>query len=278
MSRDSYQPQLDRRNLLKAGLIATAAPAMVLGTAESAHAALTKYSTIGTGGYAVPTRLRTGWNGLIGVHPANYTFTYEDAFHTLCNNWADTYHSILLWMTAGAIGTSWFGATGVYNSGAAPGSNHRTGNAFDLTAVYHTNGAFVDCNYSHLSSAGTTHNRRYAGLAWATRKHCPEVGIVGSASSHSNHIHVGRYKNGSSSLLLSHFGRSWDAWLVQYSCKAFMGVPIAVDGNWGNQTETYYNTLMSRLGLTASGPFSSTTALQNLAHTLCAKGVVAAAI
>lgn len=277
MSRDSSIPHFSRRGLIKTGLAAAVVPTAILAGASPASA-VTAYPTIGTGADLVPTRRRTGWNGLIGVHPSNYTFQYDPAFHGLCNNWANTYGSIMRYMTAGGVRTTWFGATGVYNSGAASGSNHRTGNAFDLTAAYQSDGGYVDCNYSHLSSAGVVNNRRYAALAWATRKHCAEIGIVGSDSSHSNHIHVGRYKNGSSSLLLSHYGKSWDAWLVQYSCRAFMGVSIVLDGDWGNQTEGHYNTLMSRLGLARSGPFSSTTAVQDLAHTLCAKGVVGQAV
>ena len=166
----------------------------------------------------------------------------------------------------------WFvGSVGVLVS--KPG-NHGSGNAIDVSAIYHYDGNFVDTNYSHRGGAGIVHNRRYAALAWSGRKHLPEVGIVGTDASHANHVHLGRYKNGSSSLLLSHFGRSWDAWLVQYTCRAFMGSPIALDGNWGNQTETYYRQLMSRLGLGARNPFGSTADLQDLAHTLTAYGVV----
>jgi hypothetical protein len=90
-------------------------------------------------------------------------------------------------------------------------------------------------------------------------------------------MHFGRYKNGSTSLLLSHYGRNWDAWLVQYSCKAFLGVPISVDGNWGPQTETSFNQLMARLGMAGRNPFGSTAHVRDLAHTLAAYGSVAAA-
>lgn len=270
---------LTRRTVLKLGSVAAASP--VLGVVGASPAlASTSQSRVGSGGYRVPTTLRNGFapygSGSIGTHTGEYAFTYNDGFYPLCNAWADTYHSILRWQTAGAVGVWFFGCIGV--TGGSGSSNHVQGNAFDMTAVYHLDGNFVDCNYSHYSYAGVTHNRRYAGLAWATRKHLPEVGIVGTHPTHGNHFHAGRYKNGSSSLLLSHFGRSWDAWLVQYSCKAFMGVPIALDGNWGNQTETYYQQLMGRLGMSGRNPFGSTRDLQDLAHTLCAYGVIAAPI
>ena len=268
---------IGRRTLLKGAVVAAAVPAAVLGTASPSHAALTYYSTIGTGSDVVNTRLRELSGGNY-VHVKNKSFQYDPGFHTICNSWANTYGSILRYVTSGTVKTSWFGCIGVYT--AKPG-NHGAGNAFDLTFAQHSNGVSVDANYSHKSTSGLTHNRRYAGLAWATRKHCPEVGIVGSDPTHTNHIHAGRYKNGSSSLLLSHFGTSWDAFLVQYACNAFMSRGLVYDGDWGNQTEAGYVELMRRLGLPASGsssPFSSTTGLQNLAHTLCARGITASAI
>lgn len=280
MSLDRPQTgrRLDRRTILKGGMALAASTALAGAPAAPAHAATTQ-SRIGTGGYRVPTTPRNGYtpygSGSIGTHTGERAFTYSDAFYGICNNWVDTYHSVLRWQTAGNVGVWFIGCAGVTVN--KPG-NHGSGNAFDCTAVYHLDGNFVDGNYSHRGYAGVTHNRRYAGLAWSMRKHMPEVGIVGTDSSHSNHMHGGRYKNGSSSLLLSHWGRSWDAWLVQYTCKAFMGVPIALDGNWGNQTEGYYNQLMDRLHLQRSGPFGSTSQLQNLAHTLTAYGVIGAAI
>ena len=151
--------------------------------------------------------------------------------------------------------------------------NHGTGNAFDLTYVQHSNVDFVDADYSHRASAGLTHNRRYAGLAWATRKHLPEVGIVGSDPTHSNHIHAGRYKNGSASLLLSHYGTSWDAYLMQYACNAFMSWGLAYDGDWGSQTEAAYLELMRRLGLPATGGSSHSARSQDCrtSRTPCAR-------
>lgn len=100
------------------------------------------------------------------------------------------------------------------------------------------------------------------------------MGIVGTDASHANHVHLGRFKNGSPSLLLSHFGRSWDAWLMQYTCKAFMGAPIGLDGDWGHQTEVYYLYLMAGLGMHGRDPFGSVADLQHMAHTLTAYGVV----
>lgn len=262
---------ISRRGALRGGAVLAAGAVTTFGVAAPASAAVTR-NTIGYY-YNVPTRYRSGWNGSLGSHPSVTSFTYNDTFYTICAQWADTYGSVLKYMTAGAVTSSWFGCVGVTVN--KPG-NHGTGNAFDCSAVYHTNGSYVDCNYSHTSGAGVVNNRKYAGLAWSGRKHMPEVGIVGTESSHSNHIHFGRYKNGSSSLLLT--TGSWDAWLVQYSCKAFMGVSIALDGQWGSQTTGHFNELKRRLGMSARNPFGSTTDLQDLAHTLTARGVAGQAI
>ena len=255
-----------RRAALRGGLalLGGAGASVVLAAPAMASVAS---SRIGYG-YSVPTRYRSGWNGQLGSHPQVTSFTYNNDFFVICAYWADTYGSVLRYMTSGGVGSSWFGCVGV--TGNKPG-NHGTGNAFDCSAVYHTDGSFVDCNYSHTAGAGVVNNRRYAALAWSGRKYMPEVGVVGTEPSHSNHIHFGRYKNGSGSLLLSK--TAWDAWLMQYSLKAFMGVPIALDGQWGSQTTGYYNQLMTRLGMSGRNPFGSTADLQDLAHMLTAKGV-----
>ncbi len=271
-------PELSRRTLLRGGAVLAGTAVLGAGLTGTAHAG--SYSRIGTGGYAVPTTLRTGFapygGGSIGTHSGERAFAYDDWFHLICDSWIETYHSILRWQTAGTVGLWFVGCAGVTVN--KPGSNHQTGNAFDLTAVYHSDGGFVDCNYSHHGYAGAVANRQYAALAWSGRKHLPEVGIVGTGAVHANHVHLGRFKNGSASLLLSHWGRSWDAWLVQYTCKAFLGVPIALDGDWGNQTEGYYLELMRRLGLGGRNPFGSVADLQQLAHLLTAYGVVGAAL
>jgi hypothetical protein len=270
---------ISRRTLLGGAAAVALTPALATATATPALAAITQ-SRLGNGGYRVPTTRRTGYTpygaGHIGTHTGEVNWTYNDGFYPICNAWIDSYHSILRWQTGGAVGIWFVGLITV--TGGSGSSNHVAGNAVDITAIYHTDGNFADCNYSHFGHAGAVHNRRYAALAWSARKHMPEVGIVGTESSHSNHVHAGRYKNGSASLLLSHFGRSWDAWLVQYTCKVFMGAPIALDGNWGNQTETYYLELMRRLGYAGRNPFGSTAHLQDLAHTITAYGVIGAAI
>lgn len=259
--------------MLKGGatlLAATAISGLAPGTA---HADVSR-NAVGTGGYRIPTTRRTGYNGLIGTHTGQTYWTYDEGFYLICLNWIDTYHSILQYVTAGSV-KAWFVGYITVLATDDSSSNHYRGNAVDITALYHLNGDFVDCNYSHRQEAGIRHNRRYAGLGWSARKHMPEVGIVGSDSSHSNHIHAGRFNpppNGSSSLVLRR--SPWDAWLMQYTCKVFMGVPIALDGDWGNQTEWYYTDLMNRLGLNPAAPFNNTRALQDLAHTLTARGLV----
>lgn len=152
--------------------------------------------------------MRTGFTaygaGSIGVHTGERAFAYDDWFHVVCDQWLESYHSILRWQTAGTVGVAWVGCVGVTVN--KPGSNHQTGNAFDLSAIHHTDGSFADGNYSHRGHAGVVHNRRYAAMAWSGRKHMPEVGIVGTGAGHDNHVHLGRFKNGSASLLLSGWG------------------------------------------------------------------------
>jgi hypothetical protein len=259
---------ISRRGALRGGMVLAASAATTVGVVSPASAAVSR-SRIGYG-YHVPTHLRTGYDGNgVGVHGGETPFTYDDGFYVTCAEWADTYGSVLAYMTAGAVTSAWFGCIGVTVS--KPG-NHGAGKAFDCSASYHTDGGFVDCNTAHLPGAGVVANRNYAGLAWSGRKHMPEVGIVGTDSSHSNHIHFGAVKNGSTAVQLD--TGPWDAWLVQYSCQAFMGVPIAVDGQWGAQTQGYFDELLGRLGMAGRNPFASATDLQDLAHTLTAKGLV----
>jgi hypothetical protein len=279
--QQSASHRFDRRMLLKASA-AVAGTTAVLGVANAtpanAHGELILRSQVGASGYVNPTRYRTAYTaygqGSIGVHPSVTSFYYNPTFYNICGNWVATYESVMLWQTGGNTSVSWIGCAGVHVDNGA--SNHTYGNAFDLTHVRQSNGGWVDCNYSHRSYAGVGNNRRYAGLAWSMRKHMPEVGIVGSDSSHANHIHGGRYKNGSASLLLTK--GEWDTWLMQYACKAFMGVPIALDGIWGPQTQGYYNELKRRLGISSYDPFTNVSHLQSMAHMLVAHGVIAAAI
>lgn len=271
----AYDGGVGRRTLLKGAAVAAAVPAALLATSSPSAAALTRYWTIGTGIDAVYTRKREEVNGQY-VHVTNHNFEYNPSFHDICNLWANTYGSVLRYMTGGVTEVDWFGCIGVY---ANKSGSHGTGDAFDLTYVRHTSGTWTDANYSHQAAAGIAHNRRYAGIAWATRKWLAEVGIVKSDPTHTNHIHAGRYKNGSSSLLLDK--KQWDTLLVQYACNAFTGAGIAFDGQWGNQTNGAYTELMRRLRLPATGtgsPFSSVTGLQNLAHALAAYGSIGAAV
>lgn len=273
--------RLDRRTLLKGGAAVGGAAVLAIAAPSSAHGhnTLILRSSVGATGYVNPTRYRTGFqaygSGSIGVHPSVTSFYYDPTFYNICGNWVATYESVLLWQTSGAVSVSYIGCAGVHVD-KGTGSNHTYGNAFDVTHMHHSNGGFVDCNWSHYGHAGVGNNRRYAGLGWSMRKHMPEVGIVGSDASHANHIHGGRYKNGSGSVLLTR--GAWDAWLMQYTCKAFMGVPIALDGAWGSQTEGYYNELKRRLGMSTYNPFTNVSHLQSMAHSIVAHGVIGAAI
>jgi hypothetical protein len=277
--KQSNGHQLDRRTLLK-GSVAAAGAAMLGGATAipgRAHGRLISRSSVGASGYVNATRRRTAYQafrrGQIGTHPALSSFSYNPTFYRICGSWVATFESVLLWQSAGRISVSWIGCAGVH---ADTSTNHSNGNAFDLTHVRYSTGGFIDCNWSHYGHAGIGNNRRYAGLAWSMRKHMPEVGIVGSEPRHANHIHGGRIKNGSGSLLLSK--TEWDAWLMQYTCKAFMGVPIVLDGDWGPQTDRYFNELKRRLGIRSYNPFGNVSHLQSMAHILVARGVSAARI
>lgn len=137
--------------------------------------------------------------------------------------------------------------------------------------MYWSNGGYVDNYFSHQSGAGWAHNRWYVALAWAGRRYFPELGIVGTGGGHENHIHMGRWKNGSASILLSR--TSWDTWLVQYTCKVMTGSTLTLDGQWGTQTQTAFNTLLSRLGLTGYNPFVYASNLYAIADRLVARAI-----
>jgi len=232
------------------------------------------YSIIGTNpGW--PMRYRTSYQTsggrTIGLHSTapNQTFLFDPYFHSTCDSWANYFHSMSVQHFSSTIRLAWVGTAGV--GGYKPGSNHHTGNAFDLTAMYYNNGGYIDCYFSHQSYAPVTHQRWYIGLAWSGRRFFPELGIVGTGGGHDNHIHLGRYKNNSSSILLSR--TTWDTWLVQRTCKVMMLANIALDGQWGSQTESHYRTLMGRLGLSGYDPFTNASHLRTMADRIVARGL-----
>jgi hypothetical protein len=209
----------------------------------------------------------------IGLHRSySQSFPFDPVFHSTCDAWANYFDLMSVRHFSSTIRLAWVGTGGVGGPRPDnPDSNHVTGNAIDLTAMYYTNGGYIDCYFSHQSHASVTHQRWYVGLAWSGRRYFPELGIVGTGANHVNHIHLGRYKNGSGSILLSR--TSWDTWLVQRTCKVMLLANITQDGVWGSQTESYFRTLMSRLGLSGYNPFGDAAHLRLLADRIVARGL-----
>lgn len=273
---DDSRAGLSRRRVLTGGLAlgaAMVAGGAGAGTAAAGIAAISSYSSIGTNP-RLPMRRRTSWQTVggrtIGYHSpaAGQSFGFDTTFHSMCDSWVN--YTSTMWGRFSGTGTrpAWVGTAGVYVN--KPG-NHGTGNAFDLTALYFANGGYIDCYYSHQWSAPANHQRWYLGLAWCGRRFFPELGIVGTGGGHDNHIHLGRYKNGSASLLFSK--TAWDTWLMQRTCRVLMQVNIALDGRWGSQTESYYRTLMSRLGLGGYNPFGNMSHFASMVYAIAARGM-----
>jgi hypothetical protein len=265
----SPRNDLSRRSVLAGGLaLAATGFGGGLAPAGAAEINLTSFNRIGSW----QMRYRTGYHVVggrqIGLHrtTANQAFLFDPTFHTMCDSWTSYYNTMSLRHFSSTARIAWFGTAGVYVN--KPG-NHGTGNAFDLTAVYFSNGGYIDCLYSYQGVVA--HRRWYIGLAWTARRFFPELGIVGSDASHANHVHLGRFKNGSSSVLLTR--GPWDTWLVQRTCQVLMQVNIAIDGQWGTQTENFYRTLMSRLGLGGYNPFGNVTHLRTMADRIVAAGL-----
>lgn len=266
---------LGRRQLMAAGLTVAAATA-VGGTVgvKPAQAALASYSRIGRS-TTWPLRRRTGIgtvNGrAINLHNSGQSFQFDTTFKTMCDTWVTYFNAQWTTFTSSTVKLAWIGCSHVFRDFPAT-SNHRTGNAMDLTAMYFNNGGYIDCNYSHRSFAPHTHQSWYIGLAWTGRRFFPELGIVGTGTSHAWHIHMGRFVGGSSSVLLRRNG-SWDAHLVQRACRVLMQVNIAVDGNWGSQTDHYFQILLSRLGLSGTNPFGNQTHFAQLVYGISARAL-----
>ena len=52
-----------------------------------------------------------------------------------------------------------------------------------------------------------------------------------------------------------------------------LGAPITLDGKWGPQTESYYKTLMGRLGLSGYSPFGYAGHLRTMSERIVARGL-----
>jgi len=130
---------------------------------QPAAAAMQYYAKIGTQpGWPMRDRYAFGWVGgrYIGLHRAPQSFPFDPTFHSMCDAWSNYFNAMWLRYVSSTVRLSWVGTAGV--GGYQPGSNHNTGNAFDLTATYFSNGGYIDTYYSHQAGAGATHNRRWS--------------------------------------------------------------------------------------------------------------------
>lgn len=201
------------------------------------------------GSTAWELRHRTGYasNGT-GVHGGRHTHTFNEGFWNQCDDFAEDYNYYT--STYGSKPVDWFGDIGIVACKA--NSWHACGRAFDLTAVYFTDGGYVDCNRSWRW--GLTHKRRYLGLAAQLRREFGTVLTAWYNTAHKNHIH---FDNGSAFTVIRTSYRS-DTTLVQASCNYLDSAGLSIDGVWGPRTEAAYQNLLRAFHLQCYDPKTST--------------------
>lgn len=203
-------------------------------------------------------RHRTGWTGAspqIGVHNKIHSSSDQEKIHSECHEQAGKVARDL--DTLGRIyppsssnwALDWIGEVGIQT--CKPGW-HRHGLAIDFTRFnFSDDGRFVDMN-RHWRDDRIRLRRRYLAVLAMCRKHFGVVlhGRNDPDGSHVNHIHVDRSRH---AVALNKNNRT-DATIVQWAGRDLAGLGTVIDGIWGSQTQTAYNTLMSKFKMTrASG-------------------------
>lgn len=169
-------------------------------------------------------------------------------------NWQCTagfYDRLRAWMTtlsnwsadAGHGAVSSIGSAGFYVN--KPGQ-HGAGTAMDLSIVRWAGGRTSNMYNGDHASSNRTRRRRYFAVEATLRRHFRYVLDGNYNSAHANHFHADVAALPDRRLL--HGSRS-DTVFVQAVCNNFLGSGIAVDGDWGPNTQREVDKLKNRLAV-----------------------------
>ncbi len=162
---------------------------------------------------------------------------------------------------------NWIGHLGGYNGSRTSDSYHLTGEALDIGWLQ-WNGTDSRPCYGKNELKSTSRNRRYLAVEATLRKNFGFV-LNRHIPAHHNHFHVDR--GCSVAMHTKWYGHSgWSsrqyrstAYFIQDCVDAFMSdFNIGNDGKWGNQTESAFNTLKSRMGMHTLSPKTNVTHYQ----------------
>lgn len=218
-------------------------------------------SWIGKSGWDL--RHRTGYNANgTGVHGGRHTEHFNATFRNQCDSWITTLDTVS--RNNGGRSVSWVGDVGV---GVCKSGYHGSARAFDLTKIKFSSGQ-VDMNWSWRGARKLVHRRRYLAVAAMCRRHFGTVLTCWYNSAHQNHIH---FDNGVSVTSIRTGVRS-DTTLIQASCNLINGESLAIDGVWGNLTESAYLRLLGRLNMRCYNPKANTSAARRLLRLIARHG------
>lgn len=191
-----------------------------------------------------------------GIHGSQHSEHINSTFATTCDNWIK---NLNFWTTnyppgTGDYSVDWVGDVGL---GFCKSGMHGQARAYDLTRIQFANGAYVDMNWSWLSSNTLLQQRRYLAVAAQCRRYVQTVitAYLPNESDHDNHIHfddelaVGALRTNNSK----------DVTLIQKACNLLNGESLVVDGIWGSNTSAANARLQTRFNLECTSPWSNKT-------------------
>jgi hypothetical protein len=205
-------------------------------------------------GYATITR--NNLSGM-GLRPrlADYThgsgpqdLQFQAAFHGEASDFAarlDYY--VGSYYKGGGEGVNWFGQVGT--CAGPPGEAHVRARALDITYVKISGGTnnFINMNTAWRPSSSLALRRAYIGVVAVARCYLGTVLTAWWNSLHENHIHIDNWSPTSPTPIRD--DSKADTTLVQAACNFLNGAGIAIDGEWGNQTEVAFNSLKNQLDM-----------------------------
>lgn len=173
------------------------------------------------------------------------TFYCTNSFYNSLVSWIRD----LRWISSQYGGSAYSTLELVTSAGAyvnKPGQ-HGQGTAIDIDEIK-WNGAWCRPYVRHHADGSIAVRRRYLALDAVCRRHHRFVLDGWYNAAHEDHIHMdfgglpSRCVKSSSS----------DCKFVQAICNNFVGTSMPIDGAWGSQTQSGFNTTMSRLNVSGN--------------------------
>lgn len=270
------RPRTASRRTVLLGTLSTAALATVATLPGSAAAAdpvgaqsLIHRSYLHSAGWGI-RKVTSQQNGYgMWIHePGDTTWQFESGFYQLCSQWAEALNGFCASSTSPQFTIDWFGARWTHRGFPAQ-SEHVDSKAMDLTAIYFTNNEFVDMNISWRAGAGLHQQRRYIAVAALLRVYFLEVLTAGWQNSHFDHIHFDPVHPDSPGI--SNGER--DTLIVQRACNFLNGATLALDGQWGAQTEQAYQNLLGAFDMRCVNPKASYLEMAAFLQMICRHGL-----